>query len=428
MRSLTRGVVALAAVLMMSGVGAPALAMPRDAGHAGGLRTSMPAVPSYEYWLGPDIFDIEKAWQVTQGAGVVVAVIDSGVQASTPELQGQVLPGTNITGSGDGRTDVHDDGFPADVPVGHGTDMAAIIAASGAGGGYVGIAPAAKILPVTVAENADNGAIPQAIRWAVDHGANVINISQGGPGQCTTDEQSAVLYAYGRGVPVVVATGNSSSAVSKPANCVGALAVGAVNPDFTPWPQENFGPELDFVAPGSSIPVLRFDGGVYNYAAGTSLSTAMVSGIVALVRSEFPKDSIRQLITRLLWTLHNGLGGGVFAKRISDQLGYGQPLPKFALTVSPGGTTNPISDAVDAYVKAHPASSSPAGPYGSSSSSKAASGGGGGSKVALIVAVVLVVAALIVVLVVVGTRRGRRGASGPPPYVGGGPGYGPPSG
>ncbi len=196
---------------------------------------------SQEYRLGPDVYGIDKVWPITKGSGVTVAVLDTGVQASLPELAGQVLPGTNLlTGNGGGRTDVHDDTFPASTPLGHGTDIASIIAANGQGNGYVGIAPEARILPATVLGGQTDSTYEGAagIRWAVAHGANIINLSNGSVGPCQSDMQAAVLDAYEHNVVVVAATGNSSSSVSNPANCLGALAVGFVTSSFVPYSDE----------------------------------------------------------------------------------------------------------------------------------------------------------------------------------------------
>src|SRR3954452_11083269 len=134
-----------------------------------------------------------KVWPITEGKGVTVAVIDSGVEASIPDLSGVVLPGTDAEGGGgDGRTDVDDAN-----PPGHGTAMSGLIASQGRGTGFVGIAPQVKILPI-VSKNLSSKA--PGIRYAVDHGAKVINISQGAPTTCPADLQEAVGYAIQHGV------------------------------------------------------------------------------------------------------------------------------------------------------------------------------------------------------------------------------------
>src|SRR5262249_36561244 len=150
--------------------------------------------PNEEEWWFDSLAVQSKAWPFTKGEGVTVAVLDTGVNANLPEFQGGVvLPGTAFDGdSGDGRRDT-------DTESGHGTGMASLITGQGGGqSGIVGVAPGAKILPIDVHIGGDNAA--KAIRYAADHGAKVINISQGissaGQAQiCPPDVQDAVAYA-----------------------------------------------------------------------------------------------------------------------------------------------------------------------------------------------------------------------------------------
>ncbi len=155
-----------------------------------------------------------KIWPVTQGEGVTVAVLDSGVQADIPDLAGKVLTGTDATnGGGDGRTDTESPG--------HGTAMATIIAGSGATTGFLGVAPKTKILPVVAKTHS---ALVKGIRYATDHGAKVINISQVFAGPCPDDVQEAVTYAAEHDVVIDAGTGDdgdTSNASMAPANCGG---------------------------------------------------------------------------------------------------------------------------------------------------------------------------------------------------------------
>ena len=163
------------------------------AGRAGTLLTPGPA----EWWFAG--WQVQRrVWPLTEGAGVTVAEVESGVQASVPDLRGVVLPGANLTGSGgNGDTDIQvgEDG--------HGTAMAVVIAGQGTGTGTVGIAPKARILPVIVGGSGP-ASVPTAaagIRYAVSHGAQVIDLPFGigktSPTACDPVLQAAVAYALG---------------------------------------------------------------------------------------------------------------------------------------------------------------------------------------------------------------------------------------
>ncbi|HEV7710953.1 MAG TPA: S8 family serine peptidase, partial [Asanoa sp.] len=117
----------------------------------------------------------ELLWPRTQGEGVIVAVLDTGVQANLKDFRGGVvLPGADFAGAGtDGRVDMDPN---LDAVAGHGTGMASLIASQGTGTGFLGVAPKAKILSVNMHSGSAIGAQSKRIRWAVDHGAQVINI------------------------------------------------------------------------------------------------------------------------------------------------------------------------------------------------------------------------------------------------------------
>jgi hypothetical protein len=369
---------------------------------------SAEAVPADAWWYSD--LNLPAAWKISKGAGITIAVIDTGVKATLGDLRGQVLPGIDLTGaSPDGREDVG----PADNPLyGHGTEIAAIIAGTGAGTGLVGVAPAAKILPVRVGIHAESARIATAIRWAVDHRAKIVNLSLGSYDPCPTDEQAAITYAVEHDVIVVAASGDSANqSVGAPANCVGALAIGGIEPGaaFKPWTGGSTGPGLDFVAPGDKLAGLYLNGQHAGpNGAGTSIAAALVSGTFALLRSKFAHETARQIVTRALWNVHNGLGGKIFATRINDKLGYGEILPYYALTAPPpAGAANPIYDEIAATI---PSSSngapSSATPSTSARTSNAAgshskSGGIGTAPVVVGVGVALAVA----LAVALGARR-----------------------
>lgn len=167
--------------------------------------------PSPDEWWLPDWQVPQQVWPVTEGAGVTVGVIDTGVEASVPDLRGVVVPGGDMLGDpGAGETDfdTRSDG--------HGTAVAVLIAGQGYGTGTVGIAPQARILPVHAATPGvagDADTLAAGIEFAVDHGAQVVNVSLGLPSpsgtSCDPVLQDAVAYALEHNVVVVAAAGDT---------------------------------------------------------------------------------------------------------------------------------------------------------------------------------------------------------------------------
>ncbi|MFF4153928.1 S8 family serine peptidase [Streptomyces sp. NPDC001651] len=276
------------------------------------------------------VYDAEKVWKTSQGEGVTVAVVDSGVDASHPDLLGQVLPGKDFSGDGDPHRD--DDG--------HGTGMASLIAGRGHGvngsSGVVGLAPRAKILPVRYGSEGDKLATTAwaaGVRYAVDQGATVINLSlvdsSAYPGSSAA---KAIKYAQEHDVVVVAGAGNDAGTVNYPAALPGVVAVTAVDQALNFWSKSNTG-EVTVAAPGVETP--QADPTVssgYVRANGTSGSTAYVSAIVALLRSKYPDLTAGQIINRLVksasFLQHEG------RKAPDRELGYGIARPGTALTMS----------------------------------------------------------------------------------------------
>lgn len=328
-----------------------------------------------EYWFGQ--LSVKKAWSITKGAGITVAVVDSGVVATLGDLRGQVLPGADFSGQHtDGRSDSGDECDRLGC-YGHGTDMSLVIAGTGAGAGYEGVAPGVEILPVKVATksgmDASAQAIADGIRWAVDHGARVVNVSLGHVGSCDPLEGPAVKYAYDHDVIVVASAGNDGVAtVESPADCPGALAVSATNggPEHGPipiWPKSNYGPEVAFTGIGVDMPQELLSGVKVLHANGTSQATAITAACLALIRAHFPKMSARQVVARAIWSVHNGAGLSMIGHRVNNKIGYGMILPDFALTGDvPANFPNPI---YDGWAKTFAADSPSAGaPSGTTSS------------------------------------------------------------
>ena len=213
------------------------------------------------------------------GAGALVAVIDSGVDATHPDLAGRVVAGPDV---------VDNDGDPSD-PTGHGTHIAGIIAAaSGNGIGGAGVAPAARILAVRVLGPDDNGTaanVAAGINAAVDAGADIINLS------LNWSEASAALVpvtaamqrAADAGILVVVAAGNDAqSRCEEPVLPRHALCVGALSSNLRLSPFSSYGQGLGLVAPGDGL-MSTWNDDAYHTLSGTSQAAAMTSGVAALL-------------------------------------------------------------------------------------------------------------------------------------------------
>jgi type VII secretion-associated serine protease mycosin len=282
----------------------------------------------------------KDAWKQADGRGVTVAVLDSGVDGRHPDLAGQVLPGADfVRPGGDGHTDA----------VGHGTTVAALIAGrSDDADGIEGLAPKAKILPVRVLD-ADNRyddarTIANAVRWAVDHGAGVVNLSLGGT-ERSPELADAIDYAFEKDVVVVACTGNEmppeADIVWYPAREPGVLAVTGL--DHTTanrlWPGALTGKSTILAAPASEMDGAK-PGGGYSSVSGTSFAAPLVSAAAALVRSKWPQMSAADVVNRLIRTA-NDIGG----PGRDDVFGFGLVNPVAALTADvPPVESNPLDN------------------------------------------------------------------------------------
>ncbi|MFJ4871695.1 type VII secretion-associated serine protease mycosin [Streptomyces sp. NPDC088757] len=287
---------------------------------------------------GLEALHTAEAWRTTKGEGVTVAVLDTGVDAEHPDLEGSVLPGHDLIGFGASRGD--------SAWARHGTAMAGIIAGHGhgpdGGDGVLGIAPEAEILPVRVilesrdkardkARKSRGTALAQGIRWAADHGADVINLSLGDDSESAhpdAGEDAAVQYALAKGVAVVASAGNGGEKgdhISYPAAYPGVIAVTAVDRYGT---RASFSTRRWYAtvsAPGVDIVIADPDRRYYE-GWGTSAAAAFVSGAVALVRAAHPDLTPAQLKTLLIDTARSRPEGGR-----SDAKGYGTVDPAAAI-------------------------------------------------------------------------------------------------
>ncbi|MEU4655646.1 type VII secretion-associated serine protease mycosin [Streptomyces sp. NPDC023723] len=362
-------------------------------------------------------FAAEDVWTESQGAGVTVAVVDSGVDATHPDLTGQVLEGKDFTNGGNAHEDL----------IGHGTKMASIIAAHGHGSGgtsgVMGMAPEAKILPVRTLQTRKDKNLDEtwgpAVRYAVDQGAKVINLSFGADGgsKTTSDGREAIAYAQAHDVVVVAAAGNeAATAVIEPAALPGVVSVGAVDEDANLWTDSNTGKGLALTAPGVEIVGANntMSNG-YGVSSGTSEATAYVSAAAALVRSKYPDLSAGQVINRLIKSAtlkqHKGL------EAPDEEYGYGIVRPYSALTmdIPAGSKENPLGQLDEG--------SSTSGAAEKTDSSQAQGDDSFTSKVAVIgggIAAVVIVAVIVFAVI-----RSRRNHGGGGPGAGGGlPPYG----
>ncbi|MEV1085314.1 type VII secretion-associated serine protease mycosin [Streptomyces sp. NPDC050211] len=358
-----------------------------------------------------DVFSMQDTWAETQGEGVTVAVVDSGVDGSHPDLTGQVLDGKDFTGGGNAQEDVF----------GHGTAMASVIAAHGHGAGnesgMIGLAPKAKILPLrTYQKETDRNpddVWSAAVRYAVDQGAGVINLSFGADGGKTSSEgREAIAYAQAHDVVVVAAAGNTGAvAVEEPAALPGVISVGAIDKNANRWVGSNSGKGLTLMAPG--VQVLSADpesSQGYSLSDGTSDATAFVSATAALVRSKFPDLTAGQVINRLIKSAsflgHKGL------KAPDEEYGYGIIRPRQAVTmdIPAGSKKNPLGQLQSSSVSSQSSK-------GTDSSARGKKKKSSSSNLVLIggIGAVVVIGAIAFVLI-----RSRRNSGNGGPGSGGG--------
>ena len=340
------------AVALLSTVCGPGLSGSALENSASDLVPSAPAAtacdPGVTHYI-PDIpyaitqLGMEQAWTLSTGAGVVVAVVDSGVSGDNAHLSSDgaspaLLPGIDLVASGDGRQDTY----------GHGTEVAGEIAARPVeGSGLVGFAPDAQILPVRVYastsdddQKAGRGPTPdrigQGIEWAADQGAAVIVVA------LSTDEdvpvlRDAVAYAESHGSLIVASAGNVSddpnAPVDQPRYPAGyptVIGVGSLDAYGLASANSVAGPHVSLAAPGLSVITTYFGAGdcmVSTDNPSTSFATGYVAGIAALVAAKHPDETVADWRYRLLETASRPV-----AQERDDAIGWGIVSPAAALS------------------------------------------------------------------------------------------------
>ncbi|MDN4644667.1 S8 family serine peptidase [Arthrobacter sp. PsM3] len=348
---------------------------------AGGtLTTALTAAPAAhadawrdkEYWLAES--GITKAWEVSKGANVKVAVIDSGVDGKHPDLAGVLAGGVDISGAGtpDGQKSI---GAKPE----HGTLVATMLAGHGhqppdstakpspspspapavSPDGIVGVAPEAQLLSVSTwlgsanpGGKSDQDQIPQAVRWAVDNGARVINISLGSTSpEWPQSWDAAFLYAEQKDVVIVAAAGNRGGGniqVGAPATIPGVLTVAGLDRKGTASiDSSSQGISIGVAAPAENL-IGGLPGGGYAEWAGTSGATPIVAGVAALIRSKWPDMTASQVINRIVSTAKDAGAPG------KDPLyGFGVLDAEAALKADVADTrTNPLGSISD-WIRVH---------------------------------------------------------------------------
>jgi subtilisin family serine protease len=345
--------------------------------------------PGPGQWFLED-YGIPEMWETTQGEGVTVAVIDSGVKDDHENLTGRVTASKDFSGSG------HDGTVPVgpDEIIHHGTAVAGVIAGNGTGAGPVGVAPQSKIAAASVwlgaggpsdAESTRTQA-QQALDWAIDSGASVVNMSLGWNDPAWPESwDETFARAYAEDVVVIACVGNRSQGATQawsPATVPGVVGVGGLARSGEVRQSSSApGTAVDLMGPAEGIPVPFYDGG-YGTADGCSFAAPVVSGVVALLRSAHPEMSADEVVAALEQTAGavKGHDGRSTADAPDPEVGWGRIDPPAALDWEPSGETASAADELADWVRMHRRAADDAGAQAGEETASPDSGGGPGAS------------------------------------------------
>ncbi len=277
------------------------------------MRNYCPNPFSYNEFIlyNMEKINVKRIWLCNQGNGIVVAVVDTGVDLDHPDLQANLVTGKTFVS---GTSTPDDDN-------GHGSHVAGVVAGVGGNGGIIGVAPRAKIMPIKVLDYGGSGTIfgtAEGIRWAADHGARIINMSFGGVNYSSTLVDAIRYASNSRGALLVAAGGNCGDESYflngcsyedqpvYPANLSSVMAVASTDENDNQSSFSNQGNYIDIAAPGSNI-YSAYRAGGYRIMSGTSMASPHVAGLAALIWSQDTSLTNSQVGTKIKNTA-NDLG------------------------------------------------------------------------------------------------------------------------
>lgn len=318
--------------------------------------------PGPGQWFIKD-YGIDTLWKQSRGEGITVAVIDSGVNADHDDLSGVVTKAKDFSGLGkDGTTPI---GGPTTIH--HGTAVAGVIAGQGDGPGPVGVAPDVDILSASMWLGPDRPKestntreqAAEAIRWAVDSGASIINMSLGWDDPAWPESwDEAFAYAYKKDVLIVACVGNASQGATQawsPSTVPGVIGVGGLDRKGRVLEASSApGTAVDLMGPAVDIPIPYYSGG-YAEGQGCSFAAPVVSGVAALIRSAHPSLSADAVAAKLTSTAKpvTGRAGTSTVSTPDPIVGWGRVDPLAAMKASVPATVSSASAELSEWVAMH---------------------------------------------------------------------------